>query len=341
MSCKTFSKRQLQTSQSGLVSLAMAFLLVACVSFAGDPIQFSGEKGKAAPQQERKLEGDSLKSLRRDGSGNPFNGLTPHVPQTRVDPKDQKRLKKERDDQKNWLLKDPDEKDKEDDPLGGDEFSLDGIFAEDEGLGATFAPLVRNKSTARNSANMNQQAVTVTEDTDVRVGRKDTETISAHTSRELNLKNLLDTTQTAPGRSVSAEPSLFDFLRENSAPKLSRDQVARKEQFEKFLNSSPNDSMQPRMMDPINFAPDLTQQRINPVLPSAGPSALDMSPGSRPHDFSAKPDFNLNSRPAAGWSDLNRSPTVPAAAAPTTARPTILGNGGSMFNNNLQRRPGT
>jgi hypothetical protein len=316
---------------------AAALLLSVSLGFGGDPIQFSGGKAKSGPQQERKVDSDLLKSFTKDTGQNPFlNSLTPLYSPSRNDSKDEKRLKKEREDARNWLLKDPDEKDKTRDLFGADEFAEDEMEGDD-GLDVMFAPLVRNKGTGRNASAAKQPIVRPTSDTDATTGRKAPEAFGAHTSRELNLKNLLDTSQAGPARSASAEPSLFEFLRENAAPTISRDQATRKEQFEKFLNPSPSDSMQPRMMDPINFAPDLTQQRINPVTPSAGPSPFDAG-SARPQDFSPKRDWTFDPRTPAS------RPQAPSYVSPNAVerntRPSVIGNG-SMFNNNPVRRPGT
>ena len=323
---------------SSWVILAAVFVS-ASFALAGDPIQFSGGKGKSGPQQERKVEGDLLKSFNKDG--NPFlNSLTPWYAPTRNDPKDEKRLKKQREEERNWMLKDPEKKDASEELFGPDEFLTDDM-EEDEGFDPTFAPLVR-KAANKNRSTASPQAVSRSEDSTPVGSTRDVEVLGTHTSREMDLKNLLNTSQVNPDHTRSAEPSLFEFLRENAAPTLSRDEVARKEQFEKFLNSSPTDSMQPRMMDPINFAPDLTQQRINPVMPSAGPSAFDAGL-ARPQELSPKRDFGVFDARSSPNSALGRplAPGYPQQnSVSRDTRPSVLGSG-SMFNNNTVRRPGT
>ena len=327
MSCKTLGIRRMNGTSPWFGGVFLAGLLFsAAVCLAGDPIQFSGDKTRLGPQQERKVDSDIFKSFQKDAGQNPFSSLTPYFAPSRTEPRDAKRLKKEREERRNWLLTDPDDKEKENDIFGDDDaFSWDE-FEDDEEFDATFAPLVRGKTPGKSRANANQRVFIRPEADEIRNERNDEEVVGAHTSRVMDLKNLLDTSQNTSGRG-GVEPSLFEFLRDNTAaPRLSEDQIARKKQFESFLNAAPGDPMQPRMMDPINSAPDLTQQRMNPVLPGPGRNAWEL-PGGRP-DFSAKPDY---SRPAA-----QPFPTAPAA----NNRPSVLGSG-SLFNNQIQRRPGT
>lgn len=317
--------------------------------FAGDPIQFSGEKGKQGPQQEKKVDNDLFKSWSKEATPSPLSGFTPYLPTTRTDPKDLKRLKKEREEKRNWLLLNPGDLTGDDDEgFGGSEYSLDKIEKDSNTSGDyTFYPLLHGKSGRGAGKNGNQRQADATaanggndQKLDFTGGKKDTEIIGAHTSRELDLKNLLNTKQTGQGQGSKNELTLFDFLKDNSAPKLSRDQVIRRDQFQTFLNSTPSDPLQPRtMMDPINFGPDLTGK---PLLPNTGPSIFD-SPASGPRpDFSPKQDFNstrslpdFSSGPRQPWPS---SPTAPPLMPEANNRPTI--NGGPVFNNNNLRRPG-
>jgi hypothetical protein len=349
MSCTLLTSLTGKAPKPGPLLLAI-WALAAGLCFAGDPIQFSGEKGKQGPQQEKKVDNDLFKSWNKEGAPSPLTGFTPYIPSTRTDPKDLKRLKKEREEKRNWLLLNPGDLTGDDDEgFGGNEYSLDKIDKDSNTSGDyTFYPLLHGKSGRGAGKNANQRQPDATaansasdQKLDFNGGKKDTEIIGAHTSRELDLKNLLDTKQTGPG--TKSELTLFDFLKDNSAPKPSRDQVERRSQFENFLNSTPSDPLQPRtMMDPINFGPDFTRQ---PLLPNTGPSVFD-SPASAPRpDFSPKQDFNPN-RSILAAPDFNSGPRQPWPSSPNASplmpepnnRPTVSGS--PVFNNNNLRRPG-
>ena len=313
--------------------------LSAFLAFAGDPIQFSGEKGKQGPQQEKKVDNDLFKSWNKDSAPNPLSGYTPYMPAIRTDPKDEKRLRKEREEKRNWLLLNPgDLTGNDDEGFGGHDYSLDAL-EKDSGSGDyTLYPLLHSKSgQGRGSDSKQRQAqqaanVTANEKFDVRANRE-TEMIGAHTSRDLDLKGLLDTKQTGGPQGNRTEITLFDFLRDNSAPRLQRSPQL--DEFKKFINSSPTDPMAPRIMD---FGPDLTQRPISPNFGLSDP--LPVGPRT---DFSPRQDF---ARPAApGFSDPGSrepfgTPYAPGASPLPEAnvRPPI--SSGSMFNNNNLRRPG-
>src|SRR5439155_5472654 len=104
-----------------------------------------------------------------------------------------------------------------------------------------------------------------------------------------NLKNLIDGSQINTAQGGKGEVSLFQFLRDNAVDRPSREQQERTKNFERFINSGATETVVPAgRFDPINVSPDLTQQRLNPVFPSFGPSP-DLPAPSRAADPSANP----------------------------------------------------
>jgi hypothetical protein len=329
---------------------------------AGDPIQFSTEKGKQSPVQERKIDNDLFKGWKREPTPNPTFGLTPYLPPIRLDRKEEKRLKNARDERRNFLLLQPGELNKDDDPLSGREYTDEGLEMEDQSSDYVFKPLIQRKSQDQRNANARQNPPPPPpSDDSVKVdgkkslnlfGNSQGQPQGAHTVDELNLKNLINPAQIPTGN--KSEATLADFFRDNAIARPSREQQERAKDFERFISASGIDPVVPSgRFDPINAGPDLTQQRLNPVLPS-GNSGFDLPAPSRAPDLSGRPSFDpgsLNSLRPGSPLDYNATPRVPVGpslplpyAAPNSApnsRPGGLMDGPSLFNRNFQKRPGS
>lgn len=281
--------------QTGVVA-TLGLLLFLGSARAGDPIKFSDDKAKAAPANERPVDSDIFKSWNKSSgrSGSPLNSLTPFITPGQSLDKEDRRLRNAREERKNWMLLEPGELQKRDDEeelkFGGRDFSLDS--GDDDGgnylfYGLTEPSTDKVKDTPRRAPVDFEDAPKKDNSTSLKIfgGRGDEP--GAHTARELNLKGLIDTRQVDPVNFHKTEPSLYQFFKDN-AVQTDRDAQARRDSFREFINGPQPNAPSPGLADSINFRPDLTQERINPVIPSRPGFEL---PGAAkvPDAFSLRP----------------------------------------------------
>lgn len=348
-------------TQAGVVATLGLLLFVGAAS-AGDPIQFSGDKARPAPANEKPaIDSDLFKSWNRPAttrSPSSVNPLTPFITSGRsLDPKEERRLRNAREERKNWMLLEPGELQKRDDEeemkFGGREFSFD-LGDEDEGdyLFHGLAEPNSDKARARPAPadiddapkNDNRGSLKI-------IGGRENEG-GAHTSRELNLKGLINTTQVDPNKFERNEPSLFQFFKDN-AVQVDRDAQMRRETFREFINGpqhGPPLAAPSGVRDPINFRPDLTQSPLNPVVPAR--PAFELPPSAKGAETFAirPPSGSLNPARAAGFADaINPSGRQPLPGA--LPSPYLMPNeppkkpvggimGGPLFNREAPRRGG-
>ncbi len=345
---------------------------------AGERILLPNDKAKTAPVQERSAPSDPLKDWTKAGERNPFMELDLIMPPVRpIDPREQKRLKNARAEKENWMILDPGElqqKDDEKNLLGVHDYSLDDLEKGDGGDNYTFYNLKigRAKSSEASRPNLlrlpgqrpnrdasaeaaqasQQRLAEELEDNEKRGPRSSLSVLDtrdggteagAHMSRELNLKGLLDTSQSGPGSRSDA--TLYDFLRANSGTALTREQQVRRDNFKALLDGP----LQGQAQDPINYRSDLFQERMSPVLPrptieTPGGSLGSLpAPGaglgglSRPQGFGL-PDASAPRMPMPGPSlpSPYLAPNDPWRASQTQPGPL----GGSLFNRDGPRRGG-
>jgi hypothetical protein len=164
----------------------------------------------------------------------------------------------------------------------------------------------------------------------------------------MKIKKLIDPTQVDVRKFNNNEASLFQFLKDNAAPAPDRDQQARRDSFRDFINGPQPNGAPQGISDPINFRTDLTQQRMNPVLPAQ--SGFEMSaPGKAPDAFSTRPPLGgaftpgkASSLPDLISSTAPRQPmTGPSLPSPfltpndpsKASRPSVMN--GSLFNREI------
>lgn len=354
--------------RTGVVA-TLALALFLGVARGGDPIQFSNDKAKPAPANNRPVEADLFKSWSKPASPSAapgLNSLTPLVitPSRTLDPKEERRLRNAREERKNWMLLEPGELQKRDDEeeakFGGRAFSLDS-GNDDSGNYLFQGSAERNSKADKAKSTPERQAPAESNDEPKKDNRtsmkifapREGEQQGAHTASELNLKGLIDTTHVNPADFNKNEPSLFQFFKDNALPPPDRDAEARRESFRDFINGPRPNGAPSGISDPINFRTDLTQERMNPIMPNR--PAFELPALARaPDAFSAKP-------PAGGFNPMRppglpemvtggpRQPLtgIPAAPSllyltpnepPKTPRASIMDN--SFFNREQPRRGG-
>jgi hypothetical protein len=171
----------------------------------------------------------------------------------------------------------------------------------------------------------------------------------------LNLKNLIDPAQVNSSKINNNEASLFQFLKENSAPAPDRDQQARRDSFRDFINGPQQGNPAPGgVSDPINFRTDLTQERMNPITPTRGLDMPAAPPTKAPDAFGTKAPMGAAFTPgrAGGLPEMiNVAPRQPMTG-PSLPSPFLTPNdpgkpphvsvmgSGSLFNREAPRRGG-
>jgi hypothetical protein len=344
---------------AGAVS-ASALLLSLTVVHAGDPIQFSNGKAKPAPNETRPGDKDVFKSLNKSKAApaSPLNSITPFITQGRpTDSKEERRLKNIREEKKNWMLLEPGElqqrEEDEERQFGGRSVAIDDNDTERGNY--LFYGVGQQKSEKPQNAprpdDSEDQAKKDTRSMSI-FGPRQAEQPGAHTANELNLKGLIDPTQVNANRINNNDTLLFQFLKDNSTPAADRDQQARRDNYRDFINGPQPNSPAPGLSDPINFRTDLTQERMNPIMPTR--AGFDLPPTKTPDSFSAKPSFGGGLAPARapGLPEIGaavpRQPmTGPSLPSPfltpndadKTPRASVMGNG-SLFNREGPRRGG-
>lgn len=339
---------------------AVASLLCAMVVRAGDPIQFSNDKSKprGVGTETRPVEADAFKTWNKvKGPATQLNPLAPFILPGRMDPKEEKRLKNIRDEKKNWMLLEPGElqkrDEKEDKEFAGKTVAIDDLDETEDG-NYLFYNVTDQKSDkpVSNAQRSNPVAAEDEPKKDARslsiFGPREGDKAGAHTASELNLKGLIDPAQLNADKFNKSEASLFQFFKDNAPTAADRDQQARRDNFRDFINGPQPGGRASGISDPINFRTDLTQERMNPNMPSR--PAFDLPGVGRGSDsFSATPPLGgafgplrapglpetaiLAPRQPMGGSYLP-SPLLTPNEAAKTPRAT-------MFNREGVRRPGT
>jgi len=347
---------------AGAVS-ASVLLFSLAVAQGGDPIQFSNDKAKPAPNQAQPVDADVFKSGNKSKApSSPLNSITPFITSGRgaaLDPKEERRLKAIRDEKKNWMLLEPGQlqqrEEEEEGQFGGRNVAMDNMNDDDSGK-YLFYNVTQQKSekpqTAPRHEETEDQAKKDTRSMNL-FGPRQGEQPGAHTASELNLKGLIDPSQVSPTRLNDNQAALFQFLKDNSAPPPDRDQQARRDNYRDFINGPQPNAAPAGISDPINFRTDLTQERLNPIMPTRTPFELPAATKT-PDSFSAKP-------PLAGTFAPARAPGLAELAAPGPRQPmtgpslpspfltpnnankapraSVMGND-SLFNREVPRRGG-
>jgi hypothetical protein len=330
---------------------------------AGDPIQFSGDKAKPAPGgvETRPVDNDVFKGWNKSkGSVSaPLNPLTPFItPGRSMDSKQERRLKNVREERKNWMLLEPGElqkrEEQEEDEFGGRGLAIDD-FDDQETSNYLFHNVTQdNKPRNAPVRNHAREADDETPKKDTRslsiFGPRETEKAGAHTASELNLKGLIDTSQGGPHLNKN-EASLFQFLKDNSPAVSDRDQQSRRDSFRNFINGGPPSGPAPSgLSDPINFRTDLTQERMNPIMPNRPSFDLpSTAPSKAPDSFLTRQPAGFTPGRAQGLPEMvspaQRQPMGPHVPSPLLmqdeprTRASVMGSG-SLFNREAPRRGG-
>ena len=341
---------------------ALALLFFLSLARAGEPIQFSNDKAAPAPNDPtQQVDRDMFKTWKsKRPVTSPLNSITPFITPGPVDPKDERRTKSIRDERKNWMLLEPGELQKRDQEKDN-EFGGRGVSIDDTDDRKDSSYIFYNVTSQKSEKANRPQNAPVEDDQPKKENRslsifgpRDADKPGAHTASELNLKNLIDPAQVNATRINNNEASLFQFLKENSAPPPDRDQQARRDNFRDFINGPQGSSTPSGISDPINFRTDLTQERMNPIAPTRG--GLDTLPaasGKAPDGFSTPPLGAAFTPGKAGGlpemiSIVPRQPmTGPSLPSPflTPNDPTkpphvsVMGSG-SLFNRDAPRRGG-
>jgi hypothetical protein len=298
------------------------------LAHAGDPIVVGGEKSKAAPAPEGKTSAREVFRLREPGSpASAFDVLSiPMSPEKkRLDPREEKRRRLQDLEKKNWMLVDKGELQAEEDEknfLNVREYSLDGLEKQDDRENLLFRPLSKDDNRRMpgqfrdNPRQSGQRAAATSEEPEgpgSNRSEKDPE-LGAHLSSELSFRQLF---QSREGGSDSLAPkfnksdlSLHSLLNAGGNTESTREQQARRKDFQNFLNKPATPLAGPS--DPINGRSDSTRQPLNPTTPQPfggesparfGGTTLGAGPAmNRPNSgFSPGSPFN-SPRPAAGSS---------------------------------------
>jgi hypothetical protein len=346
-----------RTLSGALAALALLFSVF--IAAAGEPIQFSNDKARSTPgSPQQRVDPDAFKSgnKSRISAGSPLNSLTPFItPGTANDPKHDKKLQNVQDEKRNWMLLEPGElqkrEEEEEGKFGGSGLSMDNL---DDRQDRNY--LFYNAGQQKSENAPRQQNGASDSDDEPRknnrsvLGSREAEKQGAHTSSELNLKNLINPSQVNAAKFNNNEASLFQFLKESSTPAPDKDQQARRDNFRDFINGPQGGSTPSGMSDPINFRTDLTQERLNPIMPRAG---FDMSvpkgdsfsgraplpSGFTPGRAAGLPEM-ISSQPRLPWTANSLpSPLAIQNDASKTPRASVMGNG-SLFNRDGPRRGG-
>jgi hypothetical protein len=337
---------------------ALALLMSVAAVRAGDPIQVGTDKTKPTPAENRPVDADVFKSWNKSKFSTPqVNPLTPFiVPGRSLDQRDEKRLKNERDERKNWMLLEPGElqqrDEEEEQEFGGKAVRIDD-FNEDERGNYLFHNVGQQRSdkprniAPRTAGESDEQPKRDTRSSLSVLGTREADRPGAHTVNELNLKGLIDPAQVSAEKFNKNEASLFQFFKDNSPTQADRDQQARRDSFRQFI-SGPQPGTPSGGSDPINFRTDLTQERMNPIMPSRGfdlpaptkaPDSFSTASGFTPVRMPGLPDAaTLAPRQPMAGSYLP-SPLLTPNEAAKTPRAGVMG-GGSMFNRDGPRRSG-
>src|SRR5688572_2940349 len=337
-------KHSSMTFQTGVLA-TLALLLFMGPARAGDPIQVPTDKAKQAPVNNRPVDADIFKSWNRPNTpaaGSKLNSLTPFITPGRPDVKEEKRLKNERIEKKNWMLLEPGELQRRDDEeeakFGGKAFSMENI--DDDQAGNY---LFHGLQDSQSDRAKNPQRTII--DTEEPGRRRDIEAASAHTASELNLKGLINPSQLNAANINKNEATLFQFFKDSALAAPDRNQQARDASFREFING-PQGAAPSGISDPINFRTDLTQERMNPILPNR--PAFDLAPAKPPEPFSAKPAFGGAFNPAPPLPEIGNTRRQPQGAylpSPLLMQepakvPRATVGGSSLFNRDTPRRGG-
>jgi len=277
---------------------------------AGEPIIFGREKSKADPVKETKFGKEISKPWENLPETTPFNGIVPLLPRSMpVDPKKDKRRLAELREKKNWMLYEEgelqDKAEEEAEQFGVREYNFDEEKEDGSIRDLTFKDMGRNRSQSRSPGqsrvSSQQQKQNANQTAHQQRAREDAEAEAKRDSRskldlrgtgesvlgtagQLNLRGLSQAG--AVPSAEKGEPSLSMVLNPGSAPELSREQQARREEFKSFLNgpSAANSLSGPSA--PVGQRNDLIGS-INPVF--AKPADATAKTAGDPNTFRGAP----------------------------------------------------
>jgi hypothetical protein len=268
---------------------------------AGESIIFGGEKRKSDPINDSKFGKELSKPWQNIPEASPFNGMVPPImPRNApLDLKKDKRRKAELEEKKNWMLYEDGELqervEEEENQFGVRDSKMDELQREDGSIrDLTFSDMGRNRGQTRLSGQPRASNAQQKQDPNRAIQQqREREEVEAeakrdsryklelggtgeseagvHTSKELDLKSIFEPDKVR--NTPKSELSLADVLKSGTAPAVSREQQARRNEFKNLLNT-PMANPLAGPSDPINQRKDFTLQPINPVMPKPADPAL-------------------------------------------------------------------
>ncbi|HEY2953152.1 MAG TPA: hypothetical protein VGK40_11240 [Verrucomicrobiae bacterium] len=306
--------------------------------FAGDPIDFSGGRGKNSGPKESKMDEERLKALQSPTSpsilreGAPPDSM-PSINKQPRDPREERRQRLAREERKYFLLYEPGELQKKerggkdtglgDYSLGGrDEKSLGRNWLSDDPTGSS-KPAGSKGAANRKDDRSEDMESRARQNEDAETERKKGEHTSftgqsgAHSAKELEFKDVLNSNPSrgeAPSSFDKADFTLRDML---GAPETSRSraQDTRMDSFRQMLNGSPASGSlnPPRDAARLPGAHPPSDRAFDNVSRTGGRDAF--APPS-----AASPDFGNKLRSAAADNTYQR-PTPFQIAGPSSFSP--------------------
>jgi hypothetical protein len=255
---------------SVLVGVGVSTLILSLPVFGGDKIIVSEGKSVADPSKDLKL-GNDLFKARTKLEQSPFDhGLLgmPTLPQaSRLNRKEEDRLKAREDERKNWMFVNPGElqrREEDESTLGVENNPLAGLERKDSGRNLMFhglgdqqntsgqrlpgqllTPSERQEQAESRQAAQQQRDRTEAEDDTRRQSKTfdlgGSKEVGAHTASELNFSKMLNPGQkelTAAGG--GADFSLRSLM--GTGPVRTKEQQARADDFNKLINVQPQSS---------------------------------------------------------------------------------------------------
>jgi hypothetical protein len=307
-----------------VVSL-LALLGASPLTRGGEPIIVGGEKPKAAPAAENKAPAREVFRLREPSA---FDVLSiPLSPdKKRLDPKEEKRRRLHELEKKNWMIVDQGELQAEEEEknfLNVRDYSLQILEKSDESENLMFRPLSKDDTrrmpgqfrsdAARQNAPRAASTGDDAETSSLNRSARDPEA-GAHLSSELNFRQMFQPRQSGSDSLVpkfnKSDLTLHNLLNAGGNTESTREQQARRQEFQNFLNKPVSAGSLTGPSDPINSRSDLTRQPLNPTTPQPfggeGPARLNggtfgSAPAINRPNSSISPGSPFNSsRPSAG-----------------------------------------
>lgn len=306
----------------------LAAVLVTSALHAGEPIHFSSpDKEMAMPAKKDpniKLPGPTLKWP----DHNLGEDWTPPPPIMPIDPRLEKRLRERREEQRNWLINEPDIfKDKFQDPFQETKSSREGTLptldSSVEGLLSRGSEAKQDRKTVRpmgvpafsDERFFDHDTLSRKSDDSGLQGREHKERSSARNSTGWDLRELFDQKAASDRMPLQPGMSLYEMWDATKVRTEKREEDARRKGFTRLLEgvSPPLTPSSSRLVDPINTQEDLTRAPLNPVTPVVG-GGLQALPNAR-DTFGMVNAIQRPARPLP-FEDLSvRSPAAAAAAA--------------------------